>query len=101
MFDLEIYEIINILGLGLGMLFGMIAQKNQFCFSGSIKDYILLKSTRRGASVGVYQPGSYIRPLFYRIDYIVTTHYLPYHFSVNACPTRDNVLISLDVLPGS
>ena len=51
MFDLEIYEIINILGLGLGMLFGMIAQKNQFCFSGSIKDYILLKSTRRGASV--------------------------------------------------
>jgi hypothetical protein len=51
MFDLEIYEIINILGLGLGMLFGIVAQKNQFCFSGSIKDYILLKSTRRGASV--------------------------------------------------
>ena len=51
MFDLEIYEIINILGIILGIVFGMIAQKNQFCFSGSIKDYILTKSTKRGASV--------------------------------------------------
>ncbi|WP_419764631.1 MAG: YeeE/YedE family protein [Arcobacter sp.] len=53
MFELEVYETINILGLILGMLFGMIAQKNQFCFSGSIKDYILTKSTKRGASVVV------------------------------------------------
>ncbi|PLY10014.1 MAG: YeeE/YedE family protein [Arcobacter sp.] len=53
MFELEIYETINILGLILGMVFGMIAQKNQFCFSGSIKDYILTKSTKRGASVVV------------------------------------------------
>lgn len=46
MFDLEIYEIINILGLFIGIAFGIIAQKNQFCFSGSIKDYILTKSTK-------------------------------------------------------
>ena len=51
MFDLETYEIINILGLFIGIAFGVIAQKNQFCFSGSIKDYILTKSTKRGASV--------------------------------------------------
>jgi uncharacterized protein len=51
MFDLEIYEIVNILGLFIGIAFGVIAQKNQFCFSGSIKDYILMKSTKRGASV--------------------------------------------------
>ena len=51
MFDLEIYEIVNILGLVIGLIFGAIAQKNQFCFSGSIKDYILTKSTKRGASV--------------------------------------------------
>jgi len=51
MFDLEIYEIVNILGLFIGIAFGVIAQKNQFCFSGSIKDYILTKSTKRGASV--------------------------------------------------
>ena len=51
MFDLEIYETINILGLFIGIAFGAIAQKNQFCFSGSIKDYILTKSTKRAASV--------------------------------------------------
>ena len=51
MFDLETYEIVNILGLFIGIAFGVIAQKKQFCFSGSIKDYILTKSTKRGASV--------------------------------------------------
>ena len=51
MFNLEVYEIVNILGLLVGLAFGAIAQKNQFCFSGSIKDYILTKSTKRGASV--------------------------------------------------
>ncbi|WP_418180375.1 YeeE/YedE family protein [Aliarcobacter lanthieri] len=49
--DLETYKIVNILGLIIGLLFGIIAQKNQFCFSGSIKDYILIKSTKRAASV--------------------------------------------------
>jgi uncharacterized membrane protein YedE/YeeE len=47
----EIYEIVNILGFVLGLLFGAVAQKNQFCFSGSIKDYMLTRSTKRGASV--------------------------------------------------
>ena len=51
MFDLETFEYINILGLIIGLAFGAIAQKNQFCFSGSIKDYILTKSTKRAASV--------------------------------------------------
>jgi len=51
MSDFEIYEVINILGLVIGLTFGMIAQKKQFCFSGSIKDYILTKSTMRGSSV--------------------------------------------------
>uniref|UniRef100_UPI00404776C3 YeeE/YedE family protein n=1 Tax=Aliarcobacter sp. TaxID=2321116 RepID=UPI00404776C3 len=51
MFDLEIYQIINILGLIIGLAFGVIAQKNQFCFSGSIKDYIQTKSTKRASSV--------------------------------------------------
>ena len=54
MFDLEnyeVFEIVNILAFILGALFGMIAQKKQFCFSGSIKDYILMKSTKRAASV--------------------------------------------------
>jgi len=49
--DIEVYKIINILGLIIGISFGAIAQKNQFCFSGSIKDYFLTGSTKRGASV--------------------------------------------------
>ena len=51
MFDLEIFETVNILALILGTAFGMVAQKQQFCFSGSVKDYILTKSTRRASSV--------------------------------------------------
>ncbi len=51
MFDFEIYETVNILGLIIGLTFGIVAQKTQFCFSGSIKDYILMKSTRRASSV--------------------------------------------------
>ncbi len=51
MAQLEIYQLVNILGFVLGLVLGAIAQKNQFCFSGSIKDYILTKSTMRGSSV--------------------------------------------------
>ena len=54
MFDLdnyEVFKIVNLSALILGLLFGAIAQKNQFCFSGSIKDYILTNSTKRAASV--------------------------------------------------
>ena len=51
MFEFEIFETVNILGLLLGLAFGMVAQKKQFCFSGSIKDYILTKSTKRASSV--------------------------------------------------
>lgn len=49
--DLEQYEIINIFALLIGLVYGLVAQKTQFCFSGSIKDYILDKSTRRSASI--------------------------------------------------
>lgn len=46
-----VIENINIFGLIIGLTFGAIAQKTQFCFSGSIKDYILTSSTKRAASV--------------------------------------------------
>ncbi|NQY25053.1 MAG: YeeE/YedE family protein [Campylobacteraceae bacterium] len=51
MLDLETYQIVNVLAVCIGLIFGMIAQKKQFCFSGSIKDYILTKSTKRASSV--------------------------------------------------
>ena len=54
MFDIdnyEIFKIVNVLAFFIGLIFGVVAQKNQFCFSGSIKDYILTKSTKRASSV--------------------------------------------------
>eukprot|EP01095_Lingulamoeba_sp_RSL-Kostka_P003638 TRINITY_DN1460_c0_g1_i1.p1 TRINITY_DN1460_c0_g1~~TRINITY_DN1460_c0_g1_i1.p1 ORF type:complete len:419 (-),score=127.59 TRINITY_DN1460_c0_g1_i1:235-1491(-) len=51
----------------------------------------------RGASVGIYKPGSYVLPPWYQISYLVTSHHIPYHFSVKECPTSDNVLITLEV----
>lgn len=51
MFDLEIYKIVNVLALIIGIIFGFTAQQKQFCFSGAIKDYLQIKSTKRAASV--------------------------------------------------
>lgn len=50
-YNIEIYTIVNSLAFIVGIVFGAIAQKKQFCFSGSIKDYILTSSTKRAASV--------------------------------------------------
>lgn len=76
MFGLEIYQIINILGLIIGIGFGVIAQKNQFCFSGSIKDYILTKSTKRAASV-----------IMAMIVAIISTTIMANHFEIDLTQT--------------
>ena len=79
MSNFEIYEIVNILGFILGTLFGIIAQKNQFCFSGSIKDYILTKSTKRGASVVMAMIiaviATYFMASFYELDLTETNYH--------------------------
>jgi len=82
MFDLEnyeIYEIVNLSAFILGALFGIIAQKNQFCFSGSIKDYILTNSTKRAASVVmaiiVAIVGTYIVANINEIDLTQSVYY--------------------------
>ena len=35
----------------VGFLYGFIAQREQFCFSGGIKDFVLFKQTKRTASL--------------------------------------------------
>jgi hypothetical protein len=79
MHDFEVYEIVNILGFLLGLAFGAIAQKKQFCFSGSIKDYILTKSTMRGSSVLtamlVAVISTYLVASFYEIDLTQSYYY--------------------------
>ena len=79
MFELETYQIVNILGLIIGLSFGAIAQKNQFCFSGSIKDYILTKSTMRGSSVVLAMIisiiSTYLIASIYELDLTETPYY--------------------------
>lgn len=43
--DIELRILTNTLGVILGFIYGMIAQKSDFCVNGSIKDYILHKET--------------------------------------------------------
>lgn len=52
---------------------------------------------QRGANKGVYKPGFYVRSPWYKVTHLVTSHYIPYHFSVKSCPTKDNIKITLDV----
>lgn len=48
---LESYQMVNIFAFLIGLIYGVVAQKTQFCFSGAIKDFVLTRSTRRAASV--------------------------------------------------
>jgi uncharacterized membrane protein YedE/YeeE len=74
---------INIYALIIGLIFGAVAQRTQFCFSGSIKDYILTSSTRRTASV-----------VFAIIIAIVSTQIIAYFNEIDLKSTiyyKDNI----------
>lgn len=89
----EVFEIINILGFILGLSFGAIAQKKQFCFSGSIKDYMLTKSTMRGSSV-----------IMAMIVAIVSTTLISSFFELDLTETpyyRDNINYFAIILGGA
>jgi len=77
--NFEIFQIVNFLGLLIGLIFGIIAQKNQFCFSGSIKDYLLTNSTRRSASVvtAIITAiiSTYLLALYFEIDLSQSVYY--------------------------
>lgn len=82
MFDIETYEvfkIVNALAFFIGLIFGVVAQKNQFCFSGSIKDYMLTKSTKRASSVIVAMivaiTATAIMSNFYGLDFSETKYF--------------------------
>jgi len=53
--------------------------------------------TKHGRCLGLYKAGFYCRAAWYDIAFIVTQNYIPYHFHVRECPTRDNVKIQLHV----
>ena len=76
--DLEPYQIVNICAVVIGLVYGIIAQKTQFCFSGSIKDFVLRKSTRRSASILTAMISailfSQLLSYLYTIDYSTTIY---------------------------
>lgn len=91
--DLEIYEIVNIAAFVIGLVFGAIAQKTQFCFSGSIKDYFLSGSTKRAASV-----------VLAMIVAIVSTAIVTGHYEINLLEStyfRDNINYFTIILGGT
>jgi len=47
--------------------------------------------------VGVKEAGWYWLPPWYKVVALVNTQFIPYHFSVKECPTRDNVPMKIHV----
>jgi len=50
-----------------------------------------------GKALGVFKSGRYYRSFFYQVAYCVNTQYIPYHFNISECPTRDNVRITIQI----
>ena len=91
--EYEAFQIINVLGFLIGLTFGVIAQKAQFCFSGSIKDYLQTGSTRRGASV-----------IMAMIVAIISTTVLTGHFGLDVTESyyfRENINYFAIILGGA
>jgi len=76
--EIQTYTLVNIYAIIIGMVYGIIAQKKQFCFSGAIKDYILFKSTKRASSIIfamiIAIVSTYIVSTIYNID-LTNTYY--------------------------
>lgn len=73
-------NLFTIIALFLGLIYGFVAQQKQFCFSGSIKDIILFKHTRRTASLIVAITTAVFLTqalgFFYEIDYSTTKYFI-------------------------
>jgi uncharacterized membrane protein YedE/YeeE len=74
--DLEVYKLVNILAFAVGIIFGAISQKSQFCFNGSIKDYINNRSKKRAASIVVAM-----------ISAIITTFLMAEYYDIDLSST--------------
>ncbi|VAY86581.1 Probable transmembrane protein [hydrothermal vent metagenome] len=51
MFDFDDVIVFNIIVTIFGILYGVIAQRNSFCFSGGLKDTIIIGNTQRSTSI--------------------------------------------------
>jgi uncharacterized protein len=71
---------LSLIALFIGLTYGFVAQRKQFCFSGSIKDIILFKHTRRTASLIVAITSALFATqaigYFYEVDFTTTRYYM-------------------------
>lgn len=89
----EIFKVVNVAALLMGIAFGVIAQKTQFCFNGAIKDYLLVSSTKRGSSVVTAM-----------ITVIIATHLLTLFYDIDLSETvwlREEINYFTIILGGS
>lgn len=90
--ELEIYEVVNIMAFVVGLLFGAISQRSQFCFGGSIKDYIKNGSSKRAASI-----------VMAMITSIVATYFITGYFDIDLSSTpylKENINYFTVILGG-
>jgi uncharacterized membrane protein YedE/YeeE len=89
---LSVEEIVFIiLALTIGITYGVLAQREQFCFSGGIKDLILFKHTRRTASLIIAITTA-----------IISTQIVAYFFDIDLLQSRYYVNINyLFIIIGS
>jgi len=80
MLNINENTIFFIISLAIGITYGIIAQRKQFCFSGGIKDMILFKHSRRTASLIVAITTAIIATqligYFYTIDFSSTKYFI-------------------------
>jgi uncharacterized membrane protein YedE/YeeE len=77
MYDIDENIIFTLLSILIGFIYGFIAQRKQFCFSGGIKDLILFKHTRRTASLIVAITTA-----------IISTQFISYIYEIDLTNTR-------------
>jgi len=52
---------------------------------------------RFGQDVGEYTPGLHFAPSWYEVAYLVTKQSCTYYYQVANCPTRDNVMLKVEI----
>lgn len=52
---------------------------------------------RFGADVGEWPAGFHWTPIWYRVAFMVTKQSCTYYYSVSNCPTKDNVMVKVEV----
>ena len=73
----------SLISLSVGIAYGVIAQREQFCFSGGIKDLILFKHTRRTASLIIAITTAILFTQIFSYSYDIDLTQTRYYLNIN------------------